>query len=161
MRRGWFIVAVLCVLLASASVFAVARPRAVPLDECSEVYRRYVGRDDINAAYIRDYRINDTVTVAVTTLEAVTDSGWAEMQKIFNLPQIPKEFEQFFYGDSNRITMIYLNKDMAKLALHSGEDPEYLAAVSYYNRSITVFEVNDEALLNIIFRKKILENVSN
>ena len=40
----------------------------VQLEECSEVYRRYEGLEGIDAAYIKNYRVNDTLTLPVTLL---------------------------------------------------------------------------------------------
>lgn len=91
MKRPWIITIAVCLLLTAVVAVAVLLPRTVPEAECSDVYRRYAGRDDVAAGYIRDYRINDTVSVDVTVLEAVTDSGWAAMLKDFNIIQPPPE----------------------------------------------------------------------
>ncbi len=60
------------------------RPHTVPWEECSEVYRRYATTDGIRASYIKDYRVNDTITLNVTLLEATTDSAWNNLCKAFH-----------------------------------------------------------------------------
>ena len=49
-------------------------PRTVPYSQCSEVYKRYCEVEGIRATYLKDYRLNDTVTVGVTLLEAETEA---------------------------------------------------------------------------------------
>lgn len=59
-------------------------PRTVPLEECSEVYKRYCDVEGVSASYVKDFPVNDTLTVGVTLLEATTDSGWAVLSHKFN-----------------------------------------------------------------------------
>ena len=44
-------------------------PRRVPLDECSELYLHYAGQPGINASFVKDFRINDSLSVCATLLE--------------------------------------------------------------------------------------------
>lgn len=60
------------------------RPHTVPWEECSEVYRRYATTDGIRASYIKDYRVNDTITLNVTLLEATDSAGWDTLCNSFN-----------------------------------------------------------------------------
>lgn len=66
-------------------------PRTVPLEECSEIYQRYHDNPHVVASFLKDFRVNDTVTVDVTLLEAKDDEGWEEMQKRFNIIPLPQE----------------------------------------------------------------------
>lgn len=91
MKRPWIITIAVCLLLAAVVAVAVLLPRTVPEAECSDVYRRYAGRDDVAAGYIRDYRINDTVSVDVTVLEAQNDTAWSSLLNDFGIPPMPQE----------------------------------------------------------------------
>ena len=51
----------------------------------SEVYNRYKDVPGVNAAYIKDYRVNDSVTVSVTLLEASDSASWAGLKQDFNV----------------------------------------------------------------------------
>ena len=85
-------------------------PRTLPPERCSELYQRYYTSSDIRASFIKDKIINDTVTADVTVLEAISDTGWTILQRDFNIPIIPKEYEAIFYGDSNHVTIRTINK---------------------------------------------------
>ena len=56
----------LCLLAALLSAAAKMAPHELPASRCGELYQRYAGRPGIEAAYLRDYRLNDSVSVAVT-----------------------------------------------------------------------------------------------
>ena len=75
MKRTDYITLLICLLAVGVALVVVRCPRTVPWEQCSEVYKKYSQMDGINAAYIKDYRINDTLTIGVTLLEATTDSG--------------------------------------------------------------------------------------
>lgn len=130
-------------------------PRVVPLEECSEVYRRYEGLEGIDAAYIKNYRVNDTLTLPVTLLEATTDSGWARLQKDFGVPEIPKEYEDLFYADSNQVSVKkYINPENP---LDTQSDD--LVATSRYKRAICYFEIQNEEQREIMLNKLIKDNM--
>ena len=130
-------------------------PRVVPLEECSEVYRRYEGLEGIDAAYIKNYRVNDTLTLPVTLLEATTDSGWARLQKDFGVPEIPKEYEDLFYADSNQVSVKkYVNPENP---LDTQSDD--LVATSRYKRAICYFEIQNEEQREIMLNKLIKDNM--
>ena len=75
---------IVVVILGGASIFWYMQ-RTVPYWQCSEVYKRYKDVEGVRATYIKDFRVNDTLTIGVTLLEATTDSGWVFMTKEFNL----------------------------------------------------------------------------
>ncbi len=130
-------------------------PRVVQLEECSEVYRRYEGLEGIDAAYIKNYRVNDTLTLPVTLLEATTDSGWARLQKDFGVPEIPKEYEDLFYADSNQVSVKkYVNPENP-LDTQSND----LVATSRYKRAICYFEIQNKEQREIMLNKLIKDNM--
>lgn len=59
--------------------------RIFPTHEVSEIYSRYAKEEGIDAAFVKDYRVNDSVTVDVTLLEATTDSAWVNLMNDFDL----------------------------------------------------------------------------
>lgn len=154
----WLTALAACLLLAGTLALHLW-PRTVPLDQCSATYRRYAGRPDIDAAYIGDYRINDSVKVAVTVLEAKTDSAWAALLQDFNTIPPPKEFIDITGGTgieiwaapkkdySSPMDTILLNNDLIaatwsehSLSIFSIENTEQMLAVqhSQYKKSISI-----------------------
>lgn len=157
MKRTDYITLLICLLAVGVALVVVRCPRTVPWEQCSEVYKKYSQMDGINAAYIKDYRINDTVTVGVTLLEATTDSGWAVLQGDFGLPVIPKEYEERFLGDSNRVSIKKFPKD---IPLFIGGDTlvDDLIIVSHYKRTISHFVVHSEKQFRAIMFKHLDDN---
>ena len=152
MKRTDYITLLICLLAVGVALVVVRCPRTVPWEQCSEVYKKYSQMDGINAAYIKDYRINDTLTVAVTLLEATTDSGWAMLQEDFGLPVIPKEYEERFVGDSNRVSIKKFPKDIP-LFLDGDTLTDDLIIVSLYKHTICHFVIHsDEQFRTIMFK---------
>ncbi len=90
MKINRWIVVLLGVIALATSVAALCRAcdRRVVESECSEVYRRYKDRDDLSVAFVKDYRIGDSITVDVTTIEAKDSTKWEKLLSSTNLPRI-------------------------------------------------------------------------
>ena len=58
----------------------------VPYWQCSEVYKRYHKVEGVQATYIKNYPVNDTLTIGVTLLEATDSAGWEYLLQAFNIP---------------------------------------------------------------------------
>ena len=87
MKKLWPITIFVCLLLAAGSIAVVRCPRHVPDDQCSEVYRRYKDRDDLSVAFVKDYRIGDSITVDVTTIEAKDSTSWESLLRGMNVTE--------------------------------------------------------------------------
>jgi hypothetical protein len=154
MKKKAIIIVIIAMLLLGM-LACLLWPRVVQLEECSEVYRRYEGLEGIDAAYIKNYRVNDTLTLPVTLLEATTDSGWARLQKDFGVPEIPKEYEDLFYADSNQVSVKkYVNPENP-LDTQSND----LVATSRYKRAICYFEIQNKEQREIMLNKLIKDNM--
>ena len=131
----WVGVALLALLLAAVVYALKSRPRTVPLAECSEVYRRYADTPGINAAYIKDYRVNDTVTVCVTMLEATDSAGWNLLRKDFDVVK-PANTSNIELGD-NCLALIPNHKTAVDL------DTTDIVTASYRDKNVLVFHTKN------------------
>lgn len=110
MKRPWTIFAVLALLV----VGAIALWRyVVPLRQVSDLYLRYEHADGIAASYIHNYRVNDTLTLDVTLLEATSDSGWARLKHDFVIVRIedmdsPDSVKALFLDDDS-LSIVFWN----------------------------------------------------
>ena len=87
-KSSIYIIFVLVVVAAIVAGLAVRYvPSVVPYWQCSEVYKRYSKVEGVCASYIKDYRINDTLTLGVTLLEATDSAGWEYLKQAFNISQ--------------------------------------------------------------------------
>ncbi len=82
--------------------------RIFPTHEVSEIYSRYAKEEGIDAAFVKDYRVNDTITVDVTLLEATDSAGWTMLKEDFGIVELedlpPEERELVRELFSNYIT---------------------------------------------------------
>ncbi len=78
-----------CLLIVLGTLTVKLWPRTVPFDQCSDLYKQYVAVEGINATYIKDYKVNDTVFVDVTLLEAIDSTGWEILKRDFDVPVPP------------------------------------------------------------------------
>lgn len=160
MKRTSIVTLCLCVFVAVVMVVAVCMQRVVPYWQCSEVYKKYSRVEGVRATYVKDYRVNDTLTVGVTLLEATVDSGWVTLQEDFGLPVIPKEYEKFFCADSNKVSLKFFPKK-EPLCLDGDTLLNDVLAISFYKHTIAYFEVKNRMQSDLFICKQFDENEKN
>ena len=155
MKRTDILVIATCCVLAVVAGFTLKHcQRTLPERKCSEVYKRYSRVEGVRATYVKDYRINDTLTIGVTLLEATTDSGWAMLQENFGVPVVPKEYEELICGDSNRVTLKIIPKK-EPLCLEGDTLANDVFVVSYYKHTIVHLEVKNRMQSDLFIRKQV------
>ena len=84
MKRNWpYYIIAFC--LALLTVYVIHNSgRIFPSGEVGEVYRRYCNRDDIRVEFFKDFRVNDSITVDVTTLTAADSASWEALLREMN-----------------------------------------------------------------------------
>ena len=76
MKRNWpYYIIAFCLALLTVYVLHNSG-RIFPSGEVGEVYRRYCNRDDIRVEFFKDFRIDDSTIVDVTTLTAKDSASW-------------------------------------------------------------------------------------
>lgn len=85
--KNWrlkFLIATLgCVL----AVLAVKYLPCLLRGETSELYRRYEHRDGFKAGFVKDFRVNDSITADVTVITARDSVAWEALQREFGIPE--------------------------------------------------------------------------
>lgn len=131
-------------------------PRTVPFDQCSDLYKQYVAVEGINATYIKDYKVNDTVFVDVTLLEAIDSTGWDILKKDFEVASLPPEFQQLVDNGEDLV----FTKSIPKSEIDKSDFPNDLLAISHMIHTVTVFHINSEiekyAVLNHNYKEEII-----
>lgn len=95
MKKKYCIPVVIALLGAAVCVGAYLTPHQLPLSQCSELYRQYSGDSHIRASFIKDFRVNDSLTLDVTILEARDSVGWDQLRIDFKRPILPPEIEKY------------------------------------------------------------------
>ena len=173
---SWPVTLTVCLLIVLGTLTVKLWPRTVPFDQCSEIYQKYASMENVKASFIKDYKVNDTVFVDVTLLEATDSVGWATLKKDFEIPNPSPDFQQRI--DSGK-DLIYTKKipkvtvaDSLKKShpnvssksreddsLHSSQSAENVTygndwlAISHLNHIIIVFHTqNDDEAHAVIYR---------
>ena len=155
MKRTDYITILVC-LLAIGVVLIVARcPRTVPLEECSEVYKRYKDVEGVRATYVKDYRVNDTLTMGVTLLEATDSAGWEYLLERFKASKDMKQ--KAATRPESRGVWVRMSlkghpeeKYKKDPSSNSDQTPE-LVAISFKTRMIGIFHTGTGEELKAVF----------
>lgn len=140
----WGIFLLLCLLAATVPAALVYRSHTLPLSQCSELYRNYLGNPHIRAAFIKDFPINDTLSVDALTLQADSDSAWCELMADFGMSKILiarfKTHKELYVGENvNSIIMYYIDKNDIKKRMPNTDPNSRLVIGSHAERSICIF----------------------
>ena len=118
-------------------------PRTIPFDQCSDVYKRYAAVDGVDATFIKDYKVNDTVFVDITLLEAIDSVGWATLKKDFEVPNPPPIAQQFIDNGEDLIGVKLIPKSTATDTILNPY-PNDVLAFSHLKRSLIVFHIKND-----------------
>lgn len=132
--------------------------RIFPTHEVSEIYSRYAKEEGIDAAFVKDYRVNDSVTVDVTVLEATTDSAWLELLKDFNATPPTSEVMEFL--GENAIFIWAAPKTDYRLPMDSIMLNNDLISTSWSKHQICIFCINTIEQLKAIQHNQYEESVN-
>lgn len=119
-------------------------PRTVPFDQCSDLYKQYANVEGIDATFIKDYKVNDTVFVDVTLLEAKDSVGWATLKKDFEVPNPPPVAHQFIDNGKDLIGVKLIPKSTTTDTILNS-NPNNVLAFSHLKRTLTVFHTKNKA----------------
>lgn len=156
MKKSWPITLLVCLLILGGGGLILGWPRTVPFDQCSDVYKRYAKMDGVDATFIKDYKVNDTVFVDVTLLEAKTDSAWTVLQTDFNVPIIPEEYRELVASYSS-VDFWLAPKEDYTLPMDIVPHKNDAIVTSRKTQTISIFHLKKEAPIDDIFIHKLNE----
>ena len=139
MKRSWIITLLVVLLLLVGTLIVLLLPQTVPFSQCSSIYKKYADAEGIEATFIKDFRVNDTVFIDVTLLEAKDSAGWATLKQDFSLPELDAELQQRIDNGKDMVFSRSLtHKDYPKATRLDTLIYDVLAA-SFYSHTITIF----------------------
>ena len=146
---SWPVTLTVCLLIVLGTLTVKLWPRTVPFDQCSEIYQKYASMENVKASFIKDYKVNDTVFVDVTLLEATDSVGWATLKKDFEIPNPSPDFQQRI--DSGK-DLIYTKKAPKSTITDTSQNsyPNDWLAISHLKRTLTVFHIKNKEELNAV-----------
>lgn len=155
-RLVWMLVVALCL---AAAGLALWLPRYAAAQRVSDLYRRYEHNPHLTVAYLEDFPVNDTLTVAVTTIRALDAAGWDTLKGNFNIVDYPPELLPFI--DTMAIEYFYAAKDDYSRGMDSVRLNNDFVAVSRFKKEVTVFEIKEEKQIMSILSYNIKKQKEN
>ena len=135
------------VLLSVACVLTVKYwHRTLPAEFCGEVYQRYAGREDLFVSFIKDFRIDDSTAVDVTTLTAKDSAGWESLLREMNVNELTIVKQRKAVEEGNAIVSEYYcakNHPEKRVSLKECMDFD-LVIYSYFEKTIYVFNAKTQ-----------------
>lgn len=150
--RSWTATIAVCIAIVFGTMSVKLWPRTAPLSECSEVYRKYAGRNDIDASFIKDFRINDTLSVDVTLLKAKDSNSWVSLLTDFEIPTPPSSFMQRINNGEDVIFVKYIMDEDTTLGLSSTPKTKSMIAPSRIHRTLTIFDITEKTQTKAILQ---------
>lgn len=158
-RKEWIVTVGLCLLTAIVTLMVIKAPRRVPLEQCSEMYRRYHNHSGILASFIKDKQINDSTTVDITLLETTDSAGWTLLKKDFGVEELATEIMQILEPEDLKysITLILFPKNHPGQPMDSVFLNNDAAAISWKEHVVCIFHLTSEQQYDNIVNKKVKE----
>ena len=158
MKRAWLITIIICLVILGGGAVVLLLPQVVPFDQCSDVYKRYAKMDGVDATFIKDYKVNDSIRVNVTLLQATDSVSWNIIAKDLNVPpppEIPDEYKGLFLQSNSFGYFIVKNKPNEDKQMH--DKRKDICTFSREMATICIFHTCDETQIDAILDKSIDE----
>lgn len=149
-----------------ACVLAVVAVKYLPALLCgggeSEVYHRYEHRDDLKVGFVKDYRVDDSTTVDVTTLTAKDSASWEALLREMNVSDLIIEICNKAAKKGN-YTVAFYNCKKNHPEQHTEIDIPNTDFVlySYKEYTLYVFDITSRKQRNAIQTQRIKETFNN
>ena len=160
-KRFWLISAILAVIEVLLLVAFYQWKYIFPSNEVSDLYRHYADVENIDATFIKDYKINDTVFVDVTLLEAKDSAGWAALKHDFAVPELNDECQAYINNREDLIFSHNLTPTDYPISIPKDTILFDELAVSYYSQSITIFHAKDDNEVLAILHHRYQESINH
>ena len=143
------------ILVASLGVITVIFRwhRIFPSDEVSDLYLKYADYEGVDASFVKSYKVNDTVFVDVTLLEAKTDSAWIMLQTDFDVPIIPEEYRELV-ANSNSVDFWLASKDNPQNRTDTILSHNNIIVMSRQMQTICICHINNKNQAEAIMDKE-------
>ena len=155
---SWPFVLALCLLIVIGTLIVKLWPRTVPFDQCSPLYEHYADVEGVDASFIKDFRVNDTVFVDVTLLEAKDSAGWAMLKHDFSVPELNDEWQAYIDAGEDLIFSQILTPSHYPISVLSDTILFDILATSYYSHTLVIFHGKNEKDIRPVFRHNFQES---
>lgn len=137
-------------------------PRLFPSGEVGELYRRYESSEHVRASYIRGFRVNDTLRLDVTTLQARDSVGWERLKEDFHIPPLTAMSQGKVESGIDIISLRNVPKTDPSLPADTVDvSNNNVMAISRLHHTVSIFYTRTEAEQTAIFHNQVEIGLSN
>ncbi len=160
MRKFLLSTLLVCLLAVGGAVLVKRCPRTVPLEECSELYRRYAGAEGLEVSFVQGYRLNDSVRVDVTLLQATDSTAWVGLtEDVWPKENYSSTEREIIMKMVNKTPVVIVSSPKGHLGLPP--DTNYLdndlVAVCKEKRIVSIFHIECESQIKTIMKYHLKE----
>ena len=160
-KRHYITLAIIVVGLIPCAVLFL-HPRQLPLDECSQLYRDFADDPHVSVTFIKDFPVNDTLAVAVTTFQALNSVGWETLKKEFHIISPSDIIQRKIEQGIDRVSTRIVSKTDPTLPMDTSDLlNNNVVAISRLHRTVSVFYIKTEAEIDAIFYNQLNIDLPN
>lgn len=140
---------VLVGLAVSASFFLF--PRQLSPEECSAEFLCYKDVEGIDASFVKDFPVDDTLAVDVTTLQATDSVGWETLKKDFHAFPLPENNQKKIDQGIDVISIHLAPKTDPTLPMDTTDLlNNNVVAISRLHQTVSIFNVTTRAEMDAV-----------
>lgn len=149
-KRMWLLTLALSFLAVLAAVAWRCWPRTVPLSQCSEVYQRYHDIPGIQASFIKNKQINDTLRLDMTLFEADDSLAFATLLKAWGRSDEFIHDIQASIVDENTRFIKQIPKGHPELPADKNDNNNDIRAIFPAKRAVAIFHTTNATQIDAI-----------
>lgn len=143
MKRRIILFCLAALLCVAAVVAYKYRASIFRSGDVSELYRAYKDTPSVDATFIRDFQVDDTVSVDVTLLQATDSAGW---ERLLSNVRTTNELEEYFKLLKNKKTVSLQSFPKGHLGL--APDTVFLnndiLAIDWAKQTLAIFHITEK-----------------
>ena len=154
-RIYWLTVTLLMCAVSVAVAIAVVHWRhTVPLSRCSEVYRQYRDTPGIQAAFIHNKQINDTLRLDMTILVAEDSLAFVELLRDFGKTELAIHTMMTNVVDENSRYMVQYPKEKKEL----GDDVNDMMVSFPMKHTVAILHLENKEQEQILIHMNVIKS---
>lgn len=121
-------------------------PWLFPSGDEGNLYRRYEHNPHLAVTFLKNYPVNDTLSVDVTTIQATDDEGWILLKEDFGIPELPELFQQKIERGEDKVSVRRAPRNAPNLPIDTTNyDNNVVVAISRLHQTIDIFHTKTES----------------
>ena len=144
-----------CLLAFGVTTVALWWPQLTASEEVSDLYRRYADDGHLDVAFIRGFRVNDTLRLDVTTLQARDSVGWERLKEDFSIKEATLPVQESIAKGDDVVTVRLTPRDNPGQPMDTTDMLlNDVLAVSRLHMTVSVFNISSEQEIDAVIHSK-------